>query len=167
MKNLRNRLRVREEGIVAVEFAIALTFVILPLLAGSLFFGRVFWHYTVAAKAAHDAARFISAAAPGEMKKQGSGSEPPVVAAARDLAQQELSELSTGGYRPDVAISCDGYPSCSVNVPTALKLPQKITVSISINVEDPFFGEFTTSFFGDSLALIPLQAVATVNYVAN
>jgi hypothetical protein len=163
MKRL-HRTSVRERGSVAVELAILLVFVLPPLLAAPLFYGRVLWHYTVAEKAVHDAARFLAAAPPGEMKMAGLNGEVLAVTAARSLAEQEIAELNTGGYAPTIGISCDGLPFCAPNKP----LPQLVTVALTMTIEDPFFGGIIAEYFGQGNAIsIPLDPVATFNYVGN
>jgi hypothetical protein len=163
MKRL-HRTSVRERGSVAVELAILLVFVLPPLLAAPLFYGRVLWHYTVAEKAVHDAARFLAAAPPGEMKMAGLNGEVLAVTAARALADQEVAELNTGSYAPTVGISCDSTPFC----PPSKPLPQYITVTIALTVEDPFLGAIIAEYFGGGNTMgIHLEPTATFSYVGN
>lgn len=162
MKKSLPQLRRRSRGGVAVEFAVLLVTVLPVLLAGVLFFGRYFWHYTVAEKAARDAARFLAAASPSELKIQASGGGIPIVEVAKSIARTEVSELFPGTYLPEVAVLCDDLPFFA-----ARPLPQTVTVWVNISVEDPFLGPFSSAFNGDNNLAIPIDAVARMSYVGN
>jgi hypothetical protein len=145
----------RQRGSVAVEFSAVLLFILLPLLAASLFFGRFFWHYTVAEKAAHDAARFLAGASPTELKMQSPTGEAYIVVAAKALAQAELTELKPGSYSPVTYVFCDSAPCIPFQ-----SLPKMVSVYVSMRVEDPFLTPFTSLFTGDK-GPIALQIDAT------
>lgn len=150
------------KGVAALELAFWLP-VLALLLGAGLFLGRVFWHYTVAQKAAHDAALFLATASPIEMRAVpvGGNTETPVAAIARKIATDEIAELSPGGrYQPIVMVLCDGLFACS-----GQSLPGKITVSIQMSVTDDFFPDITSAFVSNEGIL--LQPYATVNYVGN
>jgi hypothetical protein len=163
MNTSLRKLPRRSRGGVAVEFAILLVTVLPPLLAGVLFFGRYFWHYTVAEKAARDTARFVAAASPAELKTTGPGATPPIVAAAKSIGDAEVAELNPGTYPAAVAVLCDGLP-CFAHRP----VPQSVTVWVSMSMEDPFLSAFSKAFSGSGDALtIPLDAAVTMSYVGN
>lgn len=150
------------KGVAAVELTIWLP-VLLLLLGAGLFLGRLFWHYTVAQKAAHDAARFLASATITEMRTPpiGGGFETPVAAVARKIAEYELSELNPGSpYAPQVAVLCDGVFTCNGQT-----VPRKITVSISMSVADDFFPDISYTFVGSDAVVI--RPFVTVNYVGN
>jgi hypothetical protein len=154
-----------EHGSVAVEFAILLVFVLVPLLAGALFFGRFFWHYTVAEKAAHDAARFFASASATEMKVQAPGGGTYIAGAAKALAQAEIAELNPGSSYAEVYIWCDGGPCLGIK---SAPLPQKVSVYIAMTVEDPFLQSLSSLFNGDGNALaIQIDATGNAYYVGN
>lgn len=159
----------RESGSVAVEFAVLMITVLIPLLAGALFFGRFYWHYTVAEKAAQDAARFVAAASPTELKVQCTiliYKDPCIVMAGMSLALAELDELNPGGTdTPSVAIHCDNN-KCLTNKGTGV--PQTISVRIDLTVEDPFFTGLASFFMGsDTPVAYPIVATARSHYVGN
>jgi Flp pilus assembly protein TadG len=169
MNRLLPDVRRNERGSVAVEFAVLLPTILIPLLAAALFFGRFFWHYTVAEKAAQDAARFVAAASPTEMKIQCTlliYKDPCVVMAAMSLATTELSELNPGGGdSPSVAVYCDDK-KCQTNKGSAA--PKMIAVDIVMTVEDPLLSVFTNFFTGGRGPIaIPIDATARTNYVGN
>lgn len=169
MNRLLSQATRRESGSVAVEFAILLLTVLIPLLAGALFFGRFFWHYTVAEKAAQDAARFVATASPTELKVQCTVlfyRDPCVVMAAMGLAATELEELNPGGIdAPSVAIYCDDK-KCPTNRGTGL--PSAISAEIRMTVEDPFLTGLASFFMGPEASVTyPIVATARSHYVGN
>jgi hypothetical protein len=159
MKKSLRQGRQHMHGGVAVEFAVLLP-VILLFVSGVLFFGRVFWHYTVAEKAAYDAVRFLAAVPAGEFRIQGAGAEAPVSVAAKAIVAEELAELNQGGpYVPVVDVQCDGRSCGGTSIPT------KLTVLITLNIFDPFFDGITSQFTGGTE--IVLYPVATMHYAEN
>jgi hypothetical protein len=166
MKRLPLAAPDRERGSVAVEFALLFVLVLVPLLAGALFFGRFFWHYTVAEKAAHDAARFLATASPTELKTVGPSGEAAILGAAKALAQAEISELNPSPtYPPLVYVYCDAGPC--LPFPTA-PLPQKVSVYVTMSVQDPFLSGLTALFSGDGNDLaIQIDATGNSYYVGN
>jgi hypothetical protein len=133
--------------------------VLIVLLAAPLFFARLFWHYTVAEKAANDAARFLAAASTVEMSTQGSGSETPVAATARWIAATEISELNPGPLRPSITVLCDGV-TCD-----GLTVPVRVSAVVRMRMFDPAFYAITSEFTGGGAPL--LTAAVTIPYVGN
>jgi hypothetical protein len=169
MKNLRPQMRRNAGGTVAVELAAVLATILIPLFAAALFFGRFAWHYNVAAKAAHDAARFVAAASPTEMKIQCTliiYKDPCVVMAAMSLATAEMAELNPGGTdTPSVVVYCDEQ-KCATNRGTSV--PKMVSVDIKMTVEDPFFTGFAAFFnLGNGPIMIPIHTTARSYYVGN
>jgi Flp pilus assembly protein TadG len=160
------RMKKNEDGSVAVEFAAVLGTILIPLLAAALFFGRFFWHYTVAEKAAHDAARFLASASPTEMKVQCvSTRDACIVSAAQNLAYTEIDELNPGSALPQVTVYCDDQ-RCPVNRGSAV--PKTVAVDILMTVEDPFLTAVTSFFTPDKGSIaIPINATARSYYVGN
>ncbi|MDO8311779.1 MAG: TadE/TadG family type IV pilus assembly protein [Sideroxyarcus sp.] len=146
----------RQRGVAAVEFAI-----ILPLLIGLLafpfFFGRVSLYYSVAQKAAQNAAAYLATVPKVEMHDNNKS------AAARDMAEEivnatiaELGPGELGGI--GFVIECDGG-ACGVGaVPEDL-----ITVKIRITMYDEYFPYITWVILGDGPLV--LDAKATVKYL--
>lgn len=166
MITLLRRRNVNERGSVAVEFAIVLSAILLPLLVGSLFFGRFFWHYSVAEKAAQNAARFLASASPTEFKIPGSSGEAVIVGAAKALAQAEIAELSPSPmYPPLVYVYCDGGPCLPFRT---APLPTTVSVYVTMSMDDPFFNGLSALFARDG-GVAPIQIDATGNsyYVGN
>jgi len=167
MSRLPYSMKQREDGSVAIELAFILNLILIPLLAAALFFGRFFWHYTVAEKAAHDAARFLASASPTEMKTQCPNPffDACVVSAARALARAEISELNPGYAYPQISIECDDE-LCLVG--SKSPLPKVINVHINMTVEDPFLTPVTSFFTSDASRIaIEIDATGRSYYVGN
>lgn len=149
-RGLRNR------GSTAVEFAIMLPVFIL-LLSTLVFFGRILWHYTVAEKAARDAAIFLARVSIEEIRAPATDFEVPVAGLARAIAWDEMADLYPGERRPTVSVLCDGI-FCE-----GLSTPRQITVVIRVNMNDPFFSSLLAEYGYPSDIL--LTATASTNYV--
>lgn len=130
----------RQRGVAAVEFAVILPLLVLVLLAAPLSMGRILWHYTVAQKAAHDAARYLATVPDGEMRTPALA--PLAVQVARDIAEAELADLNPGPTLPAVSILCNGI-NC-----TGAASPTTVHVNVLIEVSDPIFGMNFGSEFG-------------------
>ena len=150
------RLGSLQRGVAAVEFAVILPLLII-LLTFPVFFGRVFMHYSVAQKAAHDAARYLASIPLVEMTSQTRSGAAATI--ARQIATTELEELNPGsGSNVYVDVLCDGF-SCGFATPTV------ITVSVRMRMFDDFFNDFTWEAVGNNG--IPLQAIVSVPYVGD
>ncbi len=171
MKRQMRKAQKNKNGSVAVEFAILLPTILIPLLAGALFFGRFFWHYTVAEKAAHDAARFVAAASPTELKTLCTISiykDSCIVMAAISLATKEVAELrpsDNDANSPRIWVYCDdgGCTTDSTSV-----APKTVSVAIRMTVDDPILNVFSSLFTGgDGQLAIPINVGARTYYVGN
>jgi Flp pilus assembly protein TadG len=150
-KHLGQRL---QRGIVAVEMAFILLFV-LVLLPFPLFFGRVFWHYAVLQKVAHDAARYMSTIPAIDMKNAAKASQAAAVAQGMVLA------ATTGlGESAAVNVMCDASVCGTLAV-----LPNQVRILAAIVLQDPIFPAVTGSLTGDDG--LTLQANVTMRYVNN
>jgi hypothetical protein len=147
-----------EQGSIAVETAIILP-VLLLFLAVPFFLARLFWYYSVAEKAAHDSARFLSHATRMEIQGSTGGAEPGVAALARAIANAELDEVRPGLVGASPTVQCDGL-SCD-----GLSIPTMVRVVVRIRVRDDIFGFATDPFFGEDGLL--LTADVTMRYAGN
>jgi hypothetical protein len=136
----------------------------LIMLTGLLFFGRVFWHYTVAEKAAHDAARFLATTSFRDMKA-ANGGEVPVAVVARKIALEETQELSPGGYVTATMLCYVGDPDPYWDLCYGFDVPKRVMARVTIQLTDPFFDAFTSEFTnGDPILL---KAVMATDWVGN
>jgi Flp pilus assembly protein TadG len=145
----------RQRGIAAVELAIILP-ILVALLAVPFYFGRVFWHYTVAEKAAHDAALYLSSVPLTEMKSQSR------IAAVVNVAQQiydlEIAELNPGEYAPTPTFLCNTMTCAGITIPDTVR------VTVQMRVFDDFMSSFTTDY-KDEEGGIALTVDVTLPYV--
>lgn len=147
-----------EQGSVAIEAAIILPVLIL-FLAVPLFLARIFWYYSVAEKAAHDGARFLSQATRLEIQASNGGAEPAVAALAKAIVNAELDEIRPGLVGAAPSVLCDGL-LCD-----GLSIPSTVRVAVRIRIRDDIFGFITDPLFGDEGLL--LVADVTVRYAGN
>lgn len=145
----------RQRGIAAVELAIILP-ILVALLAVPFYFGRVFWHYTVSEKAAHDAALYLSSVPLTEMKSQARIAS--VVNVAQQIYDLEMAELNPGEYAPMPTFLC-GAMSCA-----GITVPDTVRVTVQMRVFDDFLSSFTTDY-KDEEGGIALTVDVTLPYV--
>ncbi|WP_426193409.1 TadE/TadG family type IV pilus assembly protein [Massilia sp. DWR3-1-1] len=152
-----NRRRQGQGGVASVEFALVLP-VITILLAVTLFFGRLFWHYTVALKAASDMATFIALSSKAEMTESNAAlGEIEIVKLARAIGEAELAELSPGNNaRPIIDITCDGGTCRGDSTPDAL------VVMVKMRMYDPILRDIRVRI-GPTQGLL-LHAEVRVRY---
>jgi hypothetical protein len=143
-----------QRGIAAVELALILPLIVL-LLAVPLYFGRVFWHYTAAQKAAQDAARYLSMVPSTELAD--STRVRYALKVAQDIAEAETAELNPGPDRPYISVTCDDWACDGFSAPTT------VGVSVHLKMVDAYFPVATSLFGGDGG--IVLRAAAKVHYV--
>jgi Flp pilus assembly protein TadG len=154
--SLTRVVRRTERGSVAVEAAIILPILIL-FIAVPLFIARVFWYYSVAEKAAHDAARFVASATQQEMLDTSSMIT-PVSLLAIGIANAELEEIRPLLSKKGVSVTCDGAICTG-------QATQWVRGYVQIGIRDDFLGNFTNVIFGDD-GLI-LTADVTMRYAGN
>ena len=142
-------------GSAAVEFALILPVLILLIFMG-LVLGRLFWHYTVAHKAAQDAARYMSTVSAQEMRERTLIAD--AVSVARAIATEELADLKPGPRPPVIDVLCN---NATCNGVGARPLPGTVKVVVQIDFYDTF-GYFDLGRYG-----IPIEGVSEIRYVGN
>lgn len=158
MKKFPGRgFRRKERGSAAVEAAIVLPALIL-FLAVPLFLARIFWYYSVAEKAAHDGARFLSQATRLEIQASSGGAEPAVVGLTKAIVNDELDGIRPGLVGATPSVLCDGL------ICGGLSIPSTVRVAVQIRIRDEVFGFVTDPLFGGDGLL--LTADVTVHYAA-
>jgi hypothetical protein len=128
-------------------------------LAAPLFFAQVFWYYSVAQKAAHDAARFLATASHLEMATLGEGySDAPVAALAKQIALAETDEIRPLLDAWTIVVQCD-LTQCGWTV------PQTVRVQVRLRISDKLFSAITDEFTNGQG--INLTADSTMSYAGN
>lgn len=145
----------RQRGIAAVELAILLP-ILVALLAVPFYLGRVFWHYTIAEKAAHDAALYLSSVPLTEMKSQTRVAE--VVDVAQQIYDLEAAEMNPGAF-PAVPTFL-----CNTSFCLGLTVPDTIRVTVQMRVFDDFLSTFTTDYKDEEGGIV-LTADVSMPYV--
>jgi len=145
-------------GSIAIEMALVIVTLVF-LLTVPIFFARVFWYYSVAQKAAHDAVRFLATAPQAELRTPGPGNTPSsVVAVARAIADAETTVLDPVMASKYIDIDCN-FGTCGDGVPSTVR------VYIHMRMRDDLFAPYTAPFYGQDGMLI--KAEVTMRYVGN
>jgi len=147
------RLRQRQGGVAAVELAVLLPILITFLTLG-YFIVSIFWHYTMAQKAAQDAARYLSTVPASEMMAPASASA--AGALAQQIARKEIADMSPDAVVPAIEAFCDDS-HCGLLL--AGQLPTTVRVKFSFTMFDPS-GIVDTGWYG-----LPINANYTMRYV--
>lgn len=154
----------RQDGSVAVEAAIIITLILVPLLAFILFFGRYFWYYTVAQKALHDATLSMASLPLADVRNGGAK------ALAQNIIDWELGDLDeTTRSTVAASITCwYRFPANAVNLTefgcnNATLTPVDVRASLIMTVSDPFLAPFTGPVAG--LDGLPIIAQVSMRYV--
>ncbi|WP_312520397.1 TadE/TadG family type IV pilus assembly protein [Massilia sp.] len=167
--NTSNPVRYRRnaQGAVAVEMALVISFFTM-LLTLLLFWAQVFWYYTMAHKAAHDAARFLSRASPAEMQTLGAGgAEAPVAGVARWIVDSEIGALRPVMQPFWIYIECGtrsatggtAFGNCGSRIPEFVRVRMELGFNESL-LPDMLFGYFGQNDF-------TLQPDVAMRYVGN
>jgi len=101
------------------------------LLIVPLYYGRVFYHYTISHNAAQSAARYLSRIPVAEITNPERA--PLAASVANQMITMMLAEITPGPYPPNIQVSC-GTSSCA-----GLIKPLTVSVTIQILVVDFFF----------------------------
>lgn len=145
----------RQRGGAAVEAAILLP-IFVSFLTFPIFYARCFWHYTVAQKAAQDAARYLSAVPAREMRSKKLVKAAGAIAI--EIANRELAELSPGTEIDPPILYCDDVV-CGTYSGT---VPSNVRVVVNFGMRDTFFGVVDTGRYG-----IQITADVKMRYVGS
>ncbi len=150
------RGRRRQRGVAFMEFAIIVP-LLLSLIAFPFFFGRIFMYYSVAQKAAQNAAIYLATVPRAEMQETGKSR------AAKELAEAivaaTIKEADTGkdgaiGFQ----VQCDNN-QCGLGV-----VPTKtVAVELRISMYDEYFPFLTWAVLRDGPLVMNVNA--TVPYL--
>ena len=137
----RQGVRARgQRGSVSLGMAVVLALLLLSL-AVPLFLGRAFWYYSVAHKAALDAARYLASASGSEMLAAASeGREARGAAGARLIAEAGTAALRTATEPRAIQVQCGttraggavSYGDCGTAVPDTVRVNIGLSLSTSL-----------------------------------
>jgi hypothetical protein len=147
--------KTRQRGIAAIEAALIVP-ILVVLLTVPIYYARCFWHYTVAQKAAQDAARYMSQVSAAEMKSPALAQAASNI--ALDIAQREMAELAPGSAIGLPVVQCDYLP-CGTVIGSA---PGTVRVYITFSMYDNMFGVIDEGRFG-----LIVTADISMRYVGN
>lgn len=149
----------------AVEAAVCIGFILVPVLAFILLFGRYFWYYTVAQKAAHDAAVYMASAPLSEIK-----SSKGAAGLAGDIIGWETGDIdAVTGATIGTTVMC-GYklafsPNTQWFTCSGSLTPIAIRAGVIMTVTDPFLSPITNAVWGADG--IPVVAGVSMSYVGH
>lgn len=164
MSIYQRRARRRQDGSVAVEAAVTISLILVPLLAFILFFGRYFWYYTVAQKAVHDAMLSMATLSAVDIRSGvGRGlAESIIDAELADLDEATRSTVAssvTCWYRFPASAETLSEFGCNNATLTLVD----VRASVILTVSDPFLSPFTSPVTGTDG--IPVIAQVSMRYV--
>ena len=154
-----------QRGAVAVEAAICMAFILVPLLALILLFGRYFWYYSVAQKAAHDAAVFLATAPLSEIKNAGAAEF------ATNMIGWETGDLDASTIETLAPTAICGYrvPASSTYISwficNSTATPVEVRAGVVMTVADPFFSPITRGILG--VNGLPILVGVNLRYVGH
>jgi Flp pilus assembly protein TadG len=144
-----------QAGVAAIECALLLPILLAFLLLG-FFTASIFWHYTMAQKAAQDAARYLSTVSASEMMTPASAQAAGNL--AQEIIRREIAEVSPSSQIGTLETFCDNS-NCGGKLPGTV--PTTVRVNFSISMFDPS-GLIDTGWYG-----LPITANYTMRYVGN
>lgn len=147
-----NPARRRQRGAAAVEFAVLLPCLAIAL-APLILCARFMWHYTVAQKAAQDAARYMATVPAVEMRSRVLAARAAAVAV--EIARRELADLAPGEELADADVQCDSRV-CGFRTGT---VPSTVEVGLFFNMHDPIFNTYLGQWG------LPIEVVVIEPYV--
>lgn len=153
--SLANMPRKREAGAAAIELAVLLPILIVFLLF-PIFLSQCLWHYTVAQKAAQDAARYLSTVPRSEMMSKDLAEKAGDLAI--EIAEREIAELAPSSGITGPKAFCDAENCGDLSTGT---VPKTVRVRLAFTMYDPL-GLIDFGWYG-----LEITANHTMRYVGN
>lgn len=123
-------------GVAVMEMLIVMAF-LLSVLIVPLYLGRYFYHYTMAQKAAQNAAIYLARVPVAEIANPVRASI--VSGVANQMVAEMLTESAASDIPPTVIVMCGNF-FC-----TGLDKPPTVTVGVKMPVDDIFFPTYLSS----------------------
>jgi Flp pilus assembly protein TadG len=154
----RSFARQSQEGSVAVEAAVCIALILVPLLFFVYSFGKFFWHYTVVQKALHDATLYMAKAPLGEVRSGAATqlASSIIESETADLdSQTKITSWSQCGFKVNNSSFFMIFGNCNTQ-----NAPFAVQTNAFMTVPDPFY-------FGNSGNEINLTLTATMRHAGN
>lgn len=138
------------------------------LLSLLLFWAQVFMYYTMAHKAAHDAARYLSRATPAEMQTLGTGgAEAPAAGVARWIVESELEGLRPIMQPFWIYVECGGRGATGLTTfgNCGSRVPELVRVRMELGFNERLLPAMLLNYFGQSN--LTLQPEVAMRYVGS
>jgi hypothetical protein len=154
--------RNQQGGSAAVELALCMSLILVPLLFWITLLGKFFWYYTATQKAAHHAALYMASAPLAEIRSGGSG----------DLALKMMAK-ETSDFDQDTkvvpSVLC-GYKFASTSVIvwaqcSSTQTPICVQALIELTIRSPLFS--LPSRHANSVSSTNFWAFSQVAYVGH
>jgi len=160
---LRAGNRHAQRGSVAVEAALVLPILILFLAFPSLFWAVYLYKYSVAQKAVHDAALYLSTAPRLEMTTTGPDGSPAALTLVKKVIGKEMAELKLS----DLSVVCtyqqaSGFPVPKICSATNNQDYKQNLVGIFVSIDMSYIDPVTGSDSG-----MRISPYANLPYVGN
>lgn len=150
----------KQYGSAAVELALCMTLILVPLLFWIMLLGKFFWYYTATQKAVHNAALYMASAPIVEIRSGGAGT------LALNIIAKETSDFdSTTTIVPSVLCAYKfGNTNIIVWTPcSGTTTPIAVQAAIELTIESPFFHlKSTTPVADNSVGLLAFSQIAYV-----
>jgi cytochrome c biogenesis protein CcdA len=154
--------RTQQGGAAAVELALCMSLILVPLLFWITLLGKFLWQYTAAQKSVHHAALYMAGARLSEIRSGGSGN------LALDIIAKETSDFDQDTSMTP-SVSCGykfGGTSMIIWTPCSSSLtPVSVQAAIELKITHPFFS--LLSSHAGSGKRVDLWAYSQVTYVGN
>lgn len=157
-----------QQGGVLLTMAL-LTPLLAALLLVPLFFGQLVWHYSLAQKAAQDAARFLSTATRAELEALGSAA-----GRARAAALVPWTPDAAANTWRAAAVSRSVRIQCGTTVADVMRyrqcghaLPETVQVIVDVSMRADVHAPAWAKISLDRAEGLHLQAFATVRYAGS
>ena len=137
-RSFRPFARQSQGGSVAIEAAVCIALILVPLIFFMFSFGKFFWHYTVVQKALHDATLYMAKAPLSEVRSGAAGDM------ANFIIERETADLDSGtklmpvmqcGFRTNTNTAYMGFRDC--NTPNLV--PFAVQTNAVMTIPDPFY----------------------------
>ena len=141
--------RQSQQGAVAVEAAICMVFILVPLLLFMIVFGKFFWYYTAAQKAIHDATLYMATAPLAEVRARSAE------VLAMHIVTQETADFDRA-TTTEPSIECGYRVGSSIRFRDCLSSGTPVSVQATINliVPHPFLIPLRGSTLSDNINIL-------------